>query len=225
MQVMDIRTEPLLLSALLRERTHVLHGKAERSGFVADMLRGRATRSGYALFLRNLLPAYEALEAGLERCREHPALHELARREVYRSQALKADLVDVWGDQWRRDLPVLPAGRRYGEHVAASAAGSGEGLVAHAYVRYLGDLNGGQVLARLLAKSLDLPAQALSFYEFPQIGDLHAFKLFYREAMDRSSRCIADLEAVAKTAVEAFGLNIEVSEAVRAAAGPADGDV
>jgi heme oxygenase len=49
----------------LREATADLHRRAERSGVIADLLHGRATRSGYALWLRNLLPAYRNLEAAL----------------------------------------------------------------------------------------------------------------------------------------------------------------
>jgi heme oxygenase len=208
----------------MRDRTHSLHGQAERSGFVSDMLRGKATRRGYALFLRNLLPAYEQLEAGLERQRDQPVVRELARGEVYRAKAITADLDSLCGPGWRDEVPILPAGRRYADSIAASADGAGEGLVGHAYVRYLGDLNGGQVLSRLLAKSLDLPPETLSFYEFSQIQDLAPFRLFYREAMDRSAEWILDWDGVADTATQAFLMNIEVSEAVRDAVSESAGE-
>ena len=55
------------LANTLRERTQALHTRAERSGIINDVLRGKASRYGYALFLRNLLPAYRQMEAGLER--------------------------------------------------------------------------------------------------------------------------------------------------------------
>ena len=58
----------------LQERTATLHRQAERSGFIRTMLQGRASRDGYALFLRNLLPAYQALEQGLERGRSDPGV-------------------------------------------------------------------------------------------------------------------------------------------------------
>jgi heme oxygenase len=35
-----------------------------------------------------------------------------------------------------------------------AAEGDGTRLIAHAYTRYLGDLSGGQILQRLLARSL-----------------------------------------------------------------------
>jgi heme oxygenase len=213
---METAVEPARFSSVLRDSTHALHGRAERSGFIADMLRGRPTRLGYAIFLRNLLPAYEQLEAGVEDHRTDPAVGELALREVYRTDALKADLEQLAGPDWRHALPLLPAGKRYADRVQSAAQGEGDALLGHAYVRYLGDLNGGQVLSRLLAKSLDLPPSALSFYRFPLIDDLDGFRTGYRAALDRAAEQIADWSTAIDAAVEGFALNIEVSEAVRA---------
>jgi len=52
-------------------RTKALHVEAERTGIIRDLLRGEATREGYVLLLRNLLPAYRAMEQGLVRHRGH----------------------------------------------------------------------------------------------------------------------------------------------------------
>ena len=51
-----------------------LHRDAERTGLIADMLHGRADRRGYVLLLRNLQPAYKALERGLDAHRESAIL-------------------------------------------------------------------------------------------------------------------------------------------------------
>ncbi|XUM24561.1 biliverdin-producing heme oxygenase [Bradyrhizobium oligotrophicum S58] len=58
---------PASLLQAMRERTKTLHLTAERTGIVADLLRGRGTPEAYALLLRNLLPVYETLEAELLR--------------------------------------------------------------------------------------------------------------------------------------------------------------
>lgn len=208
---------PPSLSARLRESTRELHTRAERSGFVQGMLRGRVSREGYALFARNLLPAYEAMEQGMERLADSPVLGPLAQRSVYRAAALEADLCGLAGPSWRQSLPVLAAARLYVDRIAAVAAdGNGERLLAHAYVRYMGDLNGGQVLARLLARTLGLDAATLSFYDFPGIGDLGAFKARYREQIDAAADEIVDADAVVAEATEAFALNIAISDAVLA---------
>jgi len=200
------------LTDVLRARSRELHTRAERSGIVADMIRGRADRRGYALLLRNLLPAYRALEAGLERTR--PTLGAVAARAVYRADALESDLRALCGDDAADALPLLPAGERYAQRVSEAGAGDGTRLIAHAYTRYLGDLNGGRVLARLLGASLGLGAEALSFYAYPEIADLDAFRADYRRALDDAGER-ADLEAVVAETLAAFRLNIDVSEEVQ----------
>jgi heme oxygenase len=195
----------------------MLHGRAERSGFVADMLRGRATRTGYTLFLRNLLPAYQALETGLEKHRQTPGLEGLARPEIYRAKAMEADLLGLCGPDWFDALPLLPAGRKYAHRVAAAAEGSGAGLIGHAYVRYLGDLSGGQVLKRLLSKSLGLAANTLSFYDFPEIDEIKEYKVYFRDVLDQISFSVLSRADVVAAAIEAFSINIQISEAIKLA--------
>ena len=206
------------LANTLRERTQALHTRAERSGIINDVLRGKASRYGYALFLRNLLPAYRQMEAGLERHRQTPGVRAVARREVYRAQALEADLQALYGREWARSLALLPAGTQYEVSVAAAAQGDATQLIGHAYARYLGDLSGGQILRRVLARTLGLGSHQLSFYAFPDIVDASAFKRSYRAALNEVAVEIADTESVVLGAMSAFELNVAVSEAVLQAA-------
>ena len=207
-----------LLSVALRERTGDLHTQAERSGVVNDILRGNASRHGYALLLRNLLPAYEAMEQGLDSHRDKNPVSPFAMKEVYRTGALYSDLAALCGDDWKRALPLLPAGLRYAQRVADAAQGNGERLIAHAYARYLGDFSGGQILKKLLGRALALNAEALSFYEFPRIADTKAFKEGFRDALDRAGELSADFDAIVEEGAVAFELNIDVSNAVQRAA-------
>jgi heme oxygenase (biliverdin-producing, ferredoxin) len=205
------------LTEIVRRRTHALHGRAERSGIMHDILRGKANRYGYALLLRNLLPAYQCLEIGLEAHRRSPVVRAVARRELYRAAALRFDLKELVGREWESALPLLAAGEQYHQRVAIAAEGDGAGLIAHAYTRYLGDLSGGQVLKRLLARAPGLRPQELSFFEFPQIDDTEAFKRRYRSALDDSATMIADIDPVVAEVMVAFELNIGVFEAVQQA--------
>lgn len=197
---------------MLPLRTRDLHFSAERSGFVADLVRGRASRSAYALYLRNLVPAYAELERGLE-ASELPEVRWFARPELIRSQALEADLAWLAGPAWQASLPLLPAGLHYGHRIRAAALEDGPGLLGHAYVRYLGDLSGGQILRKVLARSLGLGPEALTFYDFPEIADLDDFKQSFRRALDRAGLN----EALVSEAEMAFRLNIALSEAVQTA--------
>src|SRR5215467_12155675 len=85
---------PASLLEALRERTRDLHTRAERSGIIADILQARATREGYALLLRNLLPVYQSLEQQLARHAGSPQVGPVVRPELERSAAIAADLHD-----------------------------------------------------------------------------------------------------------------------------------
>ena len=176
-----------------RNATGALHLQAEKTGIIRDLLRGKASRAGYALLLRSLIPAYRQLEAGLDRQRHAPAIEAIAIPALYRSDALRSDLDWLCGGDWALRLPLLPAAERYADRIVAVSGGEGGGLLAHAFVRYMGDLSGGQILKRLLARSLELPPDALSFYDFPALGDIEAFKADYRSGLERGAQHVGDL--------------------------------
>jgi heme oxygenase (biliverdin-producing, ferredoxin) len=142
----------------------------------------------------------------------------MARPELFRTAALESDVEQLAGAGWRESLPLLPAGGRYAGRVAAAAANGSGRLVAHAYLRYLGDLSGGQIMKRLLAKSLGLGADALAFYDFPAIADLSAFKSEYRNAIDVTALEGVNPVDVVDEAIVGFRLTIELSEEVAASA-------
>jgi heme oxygenase len=190
------------------------HVEAERSGIISDLLRGEASREGYILLQRNLLPAYQALEAGLEQHRDTPALAALANYRLDRATALAADLTALCGGSFA-GVPLLPAGEAYAQRIADCAEGDGARLIAHAYTRYLGDLSGGQILKRLLAKKPGLLPEELSFYDFPTHPDLAALKAEYRQALDDAGALLADQQEVIDEGSRAFQLNIDLSWAVQ----------
>lgn len=208
---------PASLLEALRERTTALHTEAERSGFVADMLRGRASLRGYTLMMRNLLPAYRTLEASLAEHAGSSVTGIVHRRELERAPSIEADLRHLWTGDAERDLPLLPSAVRYAETIARASKGDGAPLIAHAYARYLGDLSGGQILARLLRRSLDLPAGALSFYAFPLIADVAAFKAEYRAAIARAGDELGDFSVVVEEGARAFEANIALSVELQSA--------
>ena len=209
----------LRFSAALREATADVHRQAERTGFIADLIRGRATRAGYVLFLRNLVPVYAALETALDiqvstdsRADSGAgALLPFADQRLRRLPALLADLEALAGSGWRLAYPVLPEADAYA--IAIAGRGDGYRLIAHAYARYLGDLSGGQILKPLLARFYDLGPETLTFYDFPALADLHAPKVTMREALDSVPPDGA--AAIIAEALDAFRHTIALSDAVR----------
>lgn len=209
--------EPAGFAALLRERTAGVHREAERAGVIADLLRGRATRSGYALFLRNLVPAYAALEGAIAAHGSAAPLGALADPRLHRLPALRRDLAALAGAGWERDLPRLPEADAYAAAIA-EATNDPPRLLAHAYARYLGDLSGGQILKPVLARTLGLGADALAFYDFPLLDDPAAAKAAIRATLDAIVPDGHAAATIVEAAIAAFRHNIAVAEAVSAPA-------
>ena len=204
---------PIVLSAAFRARTRALHLEAERTGIIRELIGGHATRQGYAWLLSNLLPVYDEMEDALSRSRHVDSISSLALPCVYRAEAIRADLESIIEPHWA-PIPFLPAARRYAWRVRAAGRGDGALLIAHAYTRYLGDLNGGRIMGRILADSLRLAPDSLGFCGFADIADIATFIADYRMRIDRAAESLRDRHAVVEEAAMAFNCNIGLSKAI-----------
>ena len=97
------------------------------------------------------------------------------------------------------------ATQRYVERLGAISATDPGLLVAHAYVRYLGDLNGGQALRRVVARSLG-PAgdRGTSFYDFGDDATRQRLEQGFRAGLENAAAHQPDLQALADEALDAF---------------------
>jgi heme oxygenase len=174
------------LAAALRAGTRDLHRAAEQSGIMRQILvERRLTRPAYARLLRSLHAHYAALEGELARHAAHPALAPLHFPELARAEALAADLRAHHGAAWEVELAPAPTAIAYAARLRALGAGAPALLAAHAYVRYLGDLSGGQLLAPLVAGLLGVaPNEGFAFYAFAGVPDVAGFRVRYRAALD-----------------------------------------
>jgi heme oxygenase len=198
------------LSALLRSRTKEAHTAAERSGVMASLLRGQVSRERYALLLRNLHPIYDALERALDNASEDPWIHPIHDRRLWRTAPLERDLVYLAGPAWA-SLPLTTTAAGYAHRIDALRREHPGQLVAHAYVRYLGDLNGGQILARVVRKALALDETAgTAFYEFDAIDDLRGVAGAWRTALDQLPMDEPAKQRLADEALLGFEMHIRM---------------
>jgi heme oxygenase len=202
------------LADRLRARTIEAHARAERCGIVAEIMSETATVPGYALWLRNLLPAYQEIERALRHHRARPGFAYLAQTSLHRSEPIAADLEALTGTDWRAALPLLPAGERYAARVVWAAEADHHLLLAHAYTRYLGDMNGGRIMRRRLTHRFGPDINATAFHEFPDIPRIGDFAAGFRAALDEAGTHAPDPGLVVEEAVIAFELNIKLSEEV-----------
>jgi heme oxygenase (biliverdin-producing, ferredoxin) len=186
------------LAARLRRDTRSEHARAERSGVMADLLRGQLGLGAYCALLRNLHAIYAALEAGLDK---HPPEARLWRPELRRLPAIERDLDRLHTGEWR-SAPLARAAMGYVERL--TQAGPMQ-VLPHAYLRYLGDLHGGQVLARLVRQRFGLAgAEGTAFYAFGEPERVEALKQEFRAGLDALDLTEPQADAFVAEACEAF---------------------
>ncbi len=206
-----MQTHPKL-APHLRAATAEAHSSAEGSQFVKRFVAGELDRETYQRYLLALREIYLALEAGCSQNAEHPALRPLQFGELPRTESIAADIRFF---ETPAELSPPAAANEYAAHLRGLAADRPVLLVAHSYVRYLGDLSGGQALAKWVTKTFDLTKdEGVDFYRFPGIASLKKFKDGYREALNDLPLSEDDHMAVIEEAKAAFRWTGKVFDAL-----------
>ncbi|CAN5757631.1 heme oxygenase (biliverdin-producing) [soil metagenome] len=197
------------LSARLRSETSALHRQVESSLFMQRFLGSQLNLRGYCLLMRNLEPVYLELEQALERHAGDGAIAPVYMPQLFRTVPIQHDLHALHGNTWPQDFEVLPSSQAYAARLRELSASSPALLPAHAYVRYLGDLSGGQMLRDIVVRSLQLPAQdaATSFYEFGPPTEVSRLAQALRAGLNLVARDEAHAKAVVDEAKWAFGMH------------------
>jgi len=192
--------------------------QTERSGLMSDLLAGRITRARYIALLFNLHALYTALETALVQQQTDPAIALLQTGALQRTAALACDLQSLQGTQWQQVLTLQPALRDYVSRLQVLAAAGSRALVAHAYVRYLGDLNGGQALARLVMRRLDLVgAEGTRFYDFGTPDEVAARRTAFRSAIGQLPLRAGEADLIVDEACWAFRQHQRLFEELQSA--------
>jgi heme oxygenase (biliverdin-producing, ferredoxin) len=127
-----------VLGNKLRELTQKQHEQAENQPFAQLLLSGNISKKKYATYLFNQHPQYNLLETlamfhGLVDVRIAPRIHE--------------DYQELWEEFQPHQPPLLPVVKEYMDHLM-SIKDDPNKLMGHIYVRHMGDLSGGQMIAR-----------------------------------------------------------------------------
>ncbi len=205
-----------------RRGSRAEHEAAESGAFVADLVEGRASASQYVAYLRRLRVVYAALEAALHEHRAHPVVAAVDDPALRRLAALEADLRHWTGCGPGPEPLASPAATAYRARIER-AARTPYLLAAHHYTRYLGDLSGGQILARAVRSGFpgrSLDRGGLDFYRFEQIAAPVPWKRAYRERLDALPLDAGQDAAVLDEVRAAFRLNHALLAEVAGAAGP-----
>lgn len=207
------------LSAALKDQTATAHSSAENSPFMSSLGKGELDRAAVAELTVQYFHIYSALEDAVRRAASHPAVAQIADERLERVPALEADLTAMLGAGWKETTAPLDATRRYVAELEALTPDSGPEVIAHHYVRYLGDISGGQVLARVFQNAYALPDEALHFYNFSAVGKIPHYRAHYKEALDAMQLNDEERARIISTAQHVFALNQAVFQDLSTHAG------
>jgi len=126
----------------LKELTHEAHKNAETQPFVKVLFSGKIDPKLYAEFLKNQHIQYEVLEVC---AMPHQLLHGLP--DIRRAPAILEDFIELWGADSEEQPRICPVVDDYLKHIL-SIKDDPKKLMAHIYVRHMGDLAGGQMIAK-----------------------------------------------------------------------------
>lgn len=200
------------LSARVRELTRADHDEAETSSFITDLMGGRRSTTDYALLLSQYDHIYHQLERSvtLARVTSPTPMADLFDPALERTSFIRRDLVNLLQATGLDEPPAeLPATRAYVRRIAEVEHDHAR-LAAHHYLRYLGDLSGGQAIGRMVSRHYGLTEEHLSMYRFAGIDKPKVYKDGYRLKLDNLGLTPEQQEAF----IEEAGLGFQHNKAV-----------
>ena len=156
----------------------------------------------YGRLVTQYLTVYRALEDAFPRLAADPVAGPFVDDRLRRAERLAADARALDADP-----TVLPATAGYAARIRELADRPAQ-WVAHHYVRYLGDLSGGQIIRRALAVHYD--GAASEFYDFDALGPAPHYRTIYRQRLDALVLDDGEAEAMLEEARGAFELTIRL---------------
>ncbi|MFE3454213.1 heme oxygenase (biliverdin-producing) [Nonomuraea sp. NPDC059194] len=194
----------------LRKTTWGDHEAAEHTAYLEALMNGKVSRAGYAEMVAQHYFAYVALEEAGRALADDPVAAPFVRAELERVPALERDLESLYGPAWREEIKPSKSTLTYVARINQVADWPG-GFIAHHYTRYLGDLSGGQVIRKVAERTYQFEDEGgISFYLFPNIPDLKAFKVEYRDQLNALDLDDVERKRIIREALLAYQLNTEV---------------
>ncbi|MFC6355095.1 biliverdin-producing heme oxygenase [Luethyella okanaganae] len=195
----------------VRESTLDAHRDAEERPFIVALLKGELTLDDYTRYLAQYCYVYQALEA-------RAALSDgpVFDPNLARLTAIESDLAALGVVDRQTEHPPLRATSTYAAHLRALPPNDLARYLAHHYTRYLGDLSGGQVIARLVSHHYAATPEQLSFFRFDDIDDIVHYKRAYRAALNKLALSFDEVDALVEEVNAAYHFNSAIFDELAA---------
>jgi heme oxygenase (biliverdin-producing, ferredoxin) len=177
----------------LKELTKEQHKNAERSIFVKKMLKKELTAYQYYVYMANQYVMYDVLERHANKYSIFEGIEE-----VKRTAAILKDLEELEQRFGFEIISYLKSTDSYVDHIEQISNDSDK-ILAHVYVRHMGDLSGGQIIKKLI------PAGSGFHYQFD--GDINQLKTKIRDKLHND---LADEARVCFDMIKNFMEELEV---------------
>jgi len=133
----------------LKELTMQQHANAERQKFASVLMSGKIPKKSYLRYLFNQFSCYHSLE--------NHDIFTLPNLELKRCNYIHEDICELKNDLGIEKLELFniiltDSTLSYVNHVKKNIK-TKDDFMAHVYVRYLGDLRGGQMIAKKIPGS------------------------------------------------------------------------
>ena len=172
----------------LKNLTKSKHSNAERSWFAGLMMSGKISNEQYSLYLKQQYECYNALENRFKSITDDSI--KCIPENLKRANGIKEDIEEL--SENFKNIPVFDSTRRYVDYILNECSESL--LYAHVYVRYLGDLKGGQMIAKRIPGSG-------KYYQFEDAENL---ELFIRKQLNQDNAFVEECNKCFDSAIDLF---------------------
>ena len=145
----------------LKKLTQDKHSNAERSWFARKMITGDITNDEYSAYLKQQHLCYLALEQRFDSINDDDYC---LPDELKRAEKILDDLEELCAEH--QNIEIFASTKKYQKYILEDC--DKNLLYAHVYVRYLGDLKGGQMIAKRVPGSG-------KYYQFKNPEKLESF--------------------------------------------------
>lgn len=167
----------------IKASSDAAHAQAENAPFISALMAGALNSAAYRDYLVALAPIYSQMESLLQSRSESELLSHFNHRALDRLHFIEGDIAELDSTLSSTfSAQNLAAVQSYLSRLTDQI--SDARLLAHHYIRYLGDLSGGQAISKLVARHYSIGPEALNFYNFEQIGDAVFYKKRYRDLLN-----------------------------------------